>query len=315
MEATRRVLYVGLAGNVLVALTKFVAAAVTHSAAMLGEAVHSFVDSTNEILLLHGANRAMRPPDAQHPLGHGREVYFWSFVVSLLIFVVGAGVSILEGVHHVLDPRPIEHPLVSYVVLLASALFEGGSWTVAFGEFRRRKGKRGYFQAAVETKDPSAIMVFLEDSAALVGIALALAGTAASQLLDLPVFDGIASIAIGLLLAVIAAFLARENKALLMGEPAHDELIRSVQRLAEAERCIAHFNGMLSFQLAPRDVVVAISVDFVPSLRASELQAVVAHLEARVRKAHPEVVLLLVKPQDPETYRRNREARKTRWQR
>lgn len=311
MDGNRKVLVAGLIGNVLVALTKFGAAATTHSVAMLSEAVHSSVDTFNEVLLLYGAHRAERPPTREHPLGYGREYYFWSFVVALLIFLAGAVVSIFQGVSHILHPHAMEHPLVNYVVLAVSAVFEGCSWWVAFHEFRRRKGARGYLQAAVETKDPSTTMVFFEDSAALLGLAIAFAGTAGAQYYDAPVFDGIASIAIGVLLAVMAVFLAGENKKLLIGEAARPQLVKSVQRIAAQEKGVAKFNGLLTFQLAPREVVIALSLDFDPALRAPELQETVDRLETRIRAAHPEIILALIKPQTPDAYEKRHAER---WQ-
>jgi len=303
-KASRLVLYAGLAANLLVAATKLAAAGFTHSSAMLSEAIHSFVDSTNEVLLLYGAHRASQPPDREHPFGHGREVYFWSFVVSLMMFVLGAGVSIYEGVRHFMAAAPIEHPVANYVVLAVSGIFEAGSWWISFREYRTRKGARGYLQAAQETKDPTVVIVFLENCADLVGIALAAAGIAAAQLLNDGRWDAIASIAIGLLLGAIAVFLARETKKLLIGEAARPSLVQAVGRLAREERGVATYNGMLTIQLAPREVVVALSLDFDESLRASALQDVVASLEASIRKNHPEVVLVLVKPQSPEDYRK-----------
>lgn len=312
MDGNRKVLVAGLVGNVLVALTKFGAAATTHSVAMLSEAVHSSVDTFNEVLLLYGAHRAERPPTREHPLGYGREFYFWSFVVALLIFLAGAGVSIYQGINHVLHPHAMERPIVNYVVLALSGVFESGSWWVAFREFRRRKGARGYLQAAMETKDPSTTMVFFEDSAALLGLAIAFAGTAAAQHFDAPVFDGIASIAIGVLLAVMAVFLAGENKKLLIGEAARPQLVKSVQQIAAQERGVANFNGLLTFQLAPREVVIALSLDFDPALRAPELQETVDRLETRIREAHPEIILALIKPQTPDAYEKRHAER---WQR
>lgn len=312
MDGNRKVLVAGLVGNVLVALTKFGAAAVTHSVAMLSEAVHSSVDTFNEVLLLYGAHRAQRPPTREHPLGYGREFYFWSFVVALLIFLAGAGVSIFQGIDHVLHPHAMERPLVSYVVLALAAIFESGSWWVAFREFRRRKGARGYLQAAMETKDPSTVMVFFEDSAALLGLAIAFAGTAAAQHYDAPIFDGVASIAIGVLLAVMAVFLAGENKKLLIGEAARPQLVKSVQQIAAQEKGVANFNGLLTFQLAPREVVIALSLDFDPRLRAPELQETVDRLETRIREAHPEIILALIKPQTPGAYEKRHAER---WQR
>jgi cation diffusion facilitator family transporter len=306
MDGNRKVLVAGLIGNILVAVTKFIAAGITHSVAMLSEAVHSTVDTANELLLLYGAHRARRPPSQQHPLGYGRESYFWSFVVALFVFVVGAGVSVRQGVQHVLDPQPMESPIVNYAVLLLSGCFEAGSWWTAFKEFKRRKGARGYLQAAMETKDPSTAMVFFEDSAALVGIAIALAGTAAAQYYDEPVFDGAASIAIGVLLAVMAAFLARENKQLLIGEGARPQLVNSVREIASQENGVANFNGLLSFQIGPQEVVVALSMDFEPDLPAREVQETVDRLESRIRKAHPDIILVLVKPQSPATFAKRR---------
>jgi cation diffusion facilitator family transporter len=305
--AARRVIYAGLAGNVLVAATKFAAAAITGSAAMLSEAVHSAVDTANELLLLYGARRAARPPDARHPFGYGREVYFWNFIVSLLILVIGAGVSIVEGVRHIVAAEPVENPIVSYAVLGLAAVFEGGSWWVAWREFRRRRGSRGVLETVQETKDPASMMVFFEDSAALIGIAIALAGTALAQALDEPRWDGAASIAIGVLLTLVAGFLARETKQLLIGEGAHRGLLDSVGRIAGEEKGVAHFNGLLTIHLAPRQVVAALSVDFEAALRVPEVNAAVASLEARIREAHPEVVMVMVKPQSPDAFRAARE--------
>ena len=303
----RRVIYAGLAGNVLVAATKFAAAAVTSSAAMLSEAVHSAVDTSNELLLLYGERRAARPPDARHPFGYGREVYFWNFIVSLLIFVIGAGVSIYQGVTHILEAERIQNPVVSYVVLGIAALLEGGSWWVAWRELRRRRGQRGVIEVAQQTKDPSSVMVFFEDSAALIGIAIALAGTALAQALDEPRWDGAASIAIGVLLALVAGFLARETQQLLIGEGARPVLVESVGRIARDEKGVAHFNGLLTIHLAPREVFAALSLDFDADLRAAEVNDVVRSLEARIRKAHPEIVMVMVKPQSPDAFRAARE--------
>jgi cation diffusion facilitator family transporter len=306
MDSGRTVVYAALLGNVLVTATKLAAAVVTHSAAMLSEALHSVVDTSNEVLLLYGAHRAKKSPNARHPLGYGREVYFWSFIVSLLIFAIGAGASIYTGVVHLIDPATIEHPVVNYIVLGLSALFEGGSWWVAFREFRARKGEKSYLEAARKTKDPATLTVFLEDSAALCGIAIALMGTAGVQLLDEPRLDGAASIAIGVLLAFVGGFLAWENKKLLIGEGARPEVLESVRRIARSEPGVATFNGMLTIQLAPKEVVATLSIQFDASLRASEVESVVRRLEGRIRRRHPEVILVLVKPQAPNVWKRAR---------
>ena len=310
-NASSKVLYAALAGNLLVTVTKFIAAAITHSSAMLSEAVHSLVDTTNEVLLIYGEHQATRQADASHPLGYGRELYFWSFVVALLIFTVGAGVSTFQGVMHILNPVELERPVVNYVVLGVAFVFELGSWVVAFREFRARKGSDGYIEAAVETRDPSTLMVFFEDSAAMAGIAIALGGTLATHLTGNPVYDGAASICIGLLLGVIATFLVYENKKLLIGEPARPEMVRSIAQIATEDPCIAKFNGLITIHIGPRQIVASLSLHFDPTLCGPRLEEAAERLEDRVRKKHPDITTLLIKPQSPERYR---ETLASRWQ-
>jgi cation diffusion facilitator family transporter len=311
-HGSRTVLIAALAANLLIAITQFGAAAFTHSSAMLSEAVHSLVDTINEVLLMYGARASARPADEEHPLGHGREFYFWSFIVSLLIFAVGAGVSTYEGIRHVMDPVEMESPIVNYVVLGLAALFEGVSWCFAFREFRARKGSRGYLEAATQTKDPTTLIVFLEDSAALIGVGIAFLGTWAAQELQDPVYDGVASIAIGLLLAAVAVFLARENKKLLIGESGRPALERSIGGIARQEHAVQALNGMLTFQVSPSQVIAALSLHFRDALDSDAIEAAVERLEARIREQHPEILMLLVKPQNPGAYQRAVEARK-RW--
>jgi len=294
---SNRVIFAALLGNVLVALTKFAAAAITGSSAMASEAVHSLVDTGNELLLLHGLRRAAKPADADHPFGHGRELYFWSFIVALAIFAVGAGASVFEGVRHIGSPVAIKNPAVNYVVLALALVFEGGSWWVAFKQFRAAKGDIGYLEAVRKSKDPTTFTVLAEDTGAILGILIALVGTVAARVLDRPVLDGAASIAIGVLLALIAIVLARETKGLLIGEPARSELVSSICAMASAQPGIERSNGLFTVHIGPRQVVAALSVDFTDTLSAGEVETIVATLEDRVRKAYPEVVSLLIKPQ------------------
>ena len=298
-ESTR-VVNAALVGNLLVALTKLAAALITGSSAMRSEAVHSAVDTGNELLLLYGLRKAARPPDADHPFGHGREIYFWSFIVALLFFALGAVVSVYQGLHHLREPVAINRPVVNYVVLGLALLFEGGSWRVAFEQFRATKGESGYFEAVRRSKDPTTFTVLAEDTGAVIGILIALAGTAAAQVFARPELDGMASICIGVLLGLIAVVLARETKGLLLGEPARSELVEAICGLARAEPGIQRSNGLFTVHIGPRQVVAALSVDFKDTLSALEVERIVAALEDRVRKAHPEVVSLLIKPQKPE---------------
>lgn len=301
---TQRVVYVALAGNLLVTATKLTAALWTGSSAMLSEAVHSFVDTGNSLLLLHGMRRAGRRPDAEHPIGYGRELYFWSFIVALMVFALGAGVSIYEGVQHVLAPHPIVDPLVNYIVLGLAFVFDGASWWVSFRRFRAVKGTLGYYEAFRRSKDPPSFMVLFEDTADLVGIALAAIGTYAASRLHLPELDGVASILIGLMLAAIAGLLARESKSLLIGERADPMLSDSILRIAEAASPLSSANGVLTVQLAPDQVLAGLSLQFPPDLRAAQIEESVIDIERRIRAAHPEVTTLFIKPQTDATWKR-----------
>jgi cation diffusion facilitator family transporter len=307
--SSKTIVYAALAGNALVAATKIGAAAWTGSSAMMSEAVHSVVDTTNEVLLLYGYHRASRPPDESHPLGYGRELYFWSFIVALLIFALGAGVSLYQGVLHITAPEPIEDPIVSFVVLGLSFVFEGISWLFALRHFRSEHARLGWYETFVRSKDPPAFMVLLEDSAALIGIAIAAAATAAAVLLAQPVWDGVGSILIGILLGITSIGLARESKSLLIGEPAHSELSRSILEMARRSPGVLSANGLLTVQLSPAQVVAALSVEFTDDKRADDIEQCVIAIEAEIRKHHPSVAALFIKPQTNARYRAARARR------
>jgi divalent metal cation (Fe/Co/Zn/Cd) transporter len=230
-------------------------------------------------------------------LGHGRELYFWSFIVTIVIFALGAGVSLYQGILHLVAPVPISSPIVNYAVLGLALLFEFGSWSVAIKEFRIAKGKRGYLDAVRQSKDPTMFMVLFEDTAALLGVAIALAGIAASQVLNRPELDGAASIGIGLLLGIVAVFLARESKGLLIGEPAASEVVASICAIARAQPGVERSNALFTVHLGPDQVVAAITADFIDTISAADVEAAVDAIEDRVKMVHPEIVLLLIKPQ------------------
>jgi cation diffusion facilitator family transporter len=299
---SKTVVYAALAGNFLIAATKFVAAAFTGSSAMLSEGVHSLVDTGNEVLLLYGMRRASRPPDRGHPLGHGRELYFWTFIVALLVFALGAGVSFYEGVLHILDPEPVANPLVNYVVLGLAVLFEGFSWVVALKAFRREKGGLGTIEAVKRSKDPTTFTVLFEDSAALLGLLVAFAGIFLAERLGIPELDGVASIGIAVILAATALFLARESKSLLIGEAAEPGVQAAILRIAEAQPGIGRANGVLTVHLGPRQVVAALSAEFDDAMTAPQIEACVLALETRIRAEQPQVTTLFVKPQTSGTW-------------
>ena len=296
------VIYAALAGNFLVAATKFVAAGITGSSAMLSEGVHSLVDTGNEILLLYGLRQSQAPADLTRPLGYGREFYFWSFIVAVLVFSLGAGVSLYQGITHLRYPPPMDDPTINYIVLAFAFVFEGFSWRVAVKELRARKGSLGYFEAMRQSKDPGTFTVFLEDSAALIGLVIAFAGILASHLLGRPEFDGMASIGIALVLAVTAIFLARETKGLLTGESAHPAVRKAILRIAADDAAVAHANGVLTFQIGPDDVMAALSVEFHDRLTTPEIEAGVRRIEAAIRLAHPEITTLFIRPETDESW-------------
>ncbi|PBB81919.1 cation transporter [Mesorhizobium sp. WSM3879] len=307
-SGSKRVIYAALAGNVAIALTKFAAAFFTGSSAMLSEGVHSLVDTGNGALLLYGMRRAARPPDRTHPLGHGRELYFWSFIVALLVFALGAGVSFYEGVIHIMAPEPIVNAKVNYIVLGLSFLFEGSSWLVALKEFRGQKGRLGWFEAVRMSKDPSIYTVLFEDSAALLGLVVAFVGILSAELLGIPELDGAGSIGIAVILGATAIFLARESKGLLIGEPASPEVQRKVLAIAQEDPAVQRANGILSVHIGPEEIVAGLSIEFEDHLTAPEIEACVERVEARLKSDMPEITRLFVKPQATGTWERRRKA-------
>ncbi len=296
-SSTVLAVWAALVGNLLVAVAKFAAAALTGSAAMLSEAVHSLVDTVNEVLLLYGIARSTRPADRLHPLGYGRELYFWSFVVALLIFALGAGVSAYEGVGRLLSPKPIERPVVIYAVLAVSFAFEGVSWWISLRAFGATRRNLGWWEAFRRSKNPPAFTVVFEDSAALLGILVAAAGTATAIATGDARWDGVASLVIAGILAGVAALLARESKALLIGERADPALSDAILRTAAGIAGVCSANSIVTIQIAPNSVVATLSLDFFDYLRAPEIERAVVELESRIRGAHPEVSALFVKPQ------------------
>ncbi|MBP2299745.1 cation diffusion facilitator family transporter [Azospirillum picis] len=288
-EGTGKVVYAAIAANLAITVTKFVAAVMTGSSSMLSEAVHSVVDTGNEALMLVGLKRSRKPPDDRHPFGYARELYFWPFVVALVIFAGGAVVSVYEGVEKILHPQPVESPWINFVVLGIAFVMEAVSWVVALREFNARRGDAGMFESVHASKDPTVFIVLFEDSAALVGLGIAAVCLAADLLLDLPVFDGIGSVLIGVVLAVTAAFLAYETKSLLIGESAHPELVRGVRTLVEQEPIVDRVNEVLTIHLGPETVVVNLSVDIRDEVAAGELEKTLARVENLIRKRFPEI--------------------------
>ena len=280
---------VAILGNIAIALTKFIAAFITGSSAMVSEGIHSFVDTGNGALMLLGLRQSQKPPDAEHPFGYGKELYFWSLIVSFGIFAVGCGMSVYEGLTHVFHPEPITNPFWNYVVLGFAFLFEGISWVFGWRAFRVAKGRRGILQAIHESKDPSTFLVFLEDSAALVGLVIAALGIFVGHLLNNPYADGFASVLIGLLLGVISIFLARESKGLLIGEGMDEKTLKHIRQIVEADADVDHLHHLLTMHFGPKEVLLTLEVKFRDELSAVGVREAVARLHKTVRREHPEI--------------------------
>jgi cation diffusion facilitator family transporter len=294
------VLYGALAANLGIGVAKFVAAGLTGSSSMLTEGFHSVVDSGNQVLLLYGQKKAKRPADEAHPFGYGRELYFWAFVVAILIFAIGAGVSIFEGWRHIQEPEPLTSPTINYVVLAISFALEGSSWTIAVREFAKAKGDMGWWDAIHRSKDPAGFIVLFEDSAALAGLVIAGIGIWASHAFNEPRIDGAASIAIGVILALVAVLLARESKGLLIGERADPAIIATIRRIVAAHPAIISVNHVRTIHTAPDSIFAAISADFDDAVKMGNGETMIETMEDELRAAVPTLSSIYIRPEKRE---------------
>lgn len=299
--SSKKVVYAALTGNFLIAVTKFVAAAFTGSSAMFSEGIHSVVDTGNQLLLLHGMRMAGKPASDRFPFGHGKEIYFWSFAVAILIFAVGSGVSLYEGILHIRHPEPIDKPFVNYLVLGLALVFEGTAWFLALTEFRKVKGKWGYIEAVQRGKDPTMFVVLFEDTAAMAGIVVAFLGVLLSDLTGIQIFDGIASIIIGLILGGTAAWLAHETKGLLIGESANQRVVKGIRELVNSLEGIDHVNEILTMHMGPNFILVNISIDFRDDIPAGELESMIGRLDQRIKNVFPNVKRVFVEAESRRT--------------
>ncbi len=287
-----------MAGNGLIAVAKIIATMVTGSSAMLSEAVHSIVDTGNQALLLWGIKRSSKPADERHPFGYGMELYFWTFVVAILIFAIGAGVSLYEGFSKINNPQQVKYIYINYIVLGFAMIFEGGAWIVAFREFRKRKGKLGYLKAMQVSKDPTVFTVLFEDSAAMLGLFAAFIGLLLTQWLGNPVYDALASIVIGLILSFTAMLLAYESKGLLIGEAASREVVSSIIDIVKGKSEILSINEILTMHMGPEDVLLNISLDFHDNISSGEVEKTITQLEIQIKQKHPEIARIFIEAQN-----------------
>jgi len=296
MTASNLAIYGAIAANVAIAVTKLVVASITGSSAMISEGIHSAVDSFNGVLLLVGIRLSQRPATPEHPFGHGKELYFWSLIVAVLIFGLGGGISFYEGVQHIGHPQPLHDPTWNYVVLGAAALFEGISFAIALRQFLRLAGDTPFWEAIHRSKDPTTYTVLAEDAAALVGLAIAAVGIALSQRLEMPALDGAASVLIGVLLAGVATVLAWQSRGLLIGEGIRPQTARAIRNLALAQPGVRDVGRVLSMYVGPDDALVTMDLDFDEGTAAADAALAMTEVERRVRQRFPMIKRLFIEP-------------------
>lgn len=276
-------------GNLVIAVGKFVAASITGSSAMIAEGIHSLVDTGNGMLLLLGMKRAKRPADAEHPFGHGKELYFWSLIVAISIFGIGGGMSVYEGILHMQHPSPLEDPTIAYVVLIFATLVEGGSLFVALREFNAAKGSMAVRKFIRTSKDPSLFTIVFEDSAAILGLVVAFLGVYLSHTLNMPVLDGLASVIIGVILMGVAFLLARESKGLLIGEGVEPEALAGMRAIVVADEAVEQVGDIRTIYFGPEDLLVNLDVAFRPKLSLTAVHTAIGRVESALKAAYPEV--------------------------
>jgi len=289
ISKSKLAIYAAIAGNMAIAITKFVAAAFTGSSAMLSEAIHSVVDTGNGWLMLFGVRKSRKPPDADHPFGHGHELYFWTLIVGVLIFAVGGGMSVYEGIQHILHPRSPENLVWSYGVLGFAVVFEGTTWLFGWKAFSAERGRKGVVEAIHETKDPSTFTVLLEDSAALLGLIFAFVGIFLGSQFELPFLDGVASVLIGLLLCGVAVLMVYESKGLLIGEGLDRESLESIHALVDADPGVEWVGHLHTMYLGPHEVLLTIELRFHGHISSLEVRQAARRLRETIQSKHPDI--------------------------
>jgi cation diffusion facilitator family transporter len=290
-------IYSALAANLLIAVTKFIAGGFTNSSSMISEGIHSMVDTVNQVLLLYGLKRSHKKPDISHPFGYGRELYFWSFIVSILIFGLGGGISIYQGVNHIIKPEELGDPFWNYIVLASSFIFEGTSLVIAIKEFDKVRNGQSWWSAIVKSKDPSSFLVLFEDGAAVLGLLTVFIFMLIGHNYNMPYMDGIASVLVGLLLVFVSAILARESRSLLMGEGIARDTQHKIRVLAEKDPSVIRVVNVLSTYQAPDDVVLMLIVEFDPDIDTEDITASIERVRLAIKTAFPLIKLVFVQPQ------------------
>lgn len=300
MARNHKSIYSALAANLLIAVTKFIAGAFTNSSSMISEGIHSLVDTVDQLLLLYGLKRSRKPPDQHHPFGYGKELYFWSFIVSILIFGLGGGLSIYQGIAHIRHPEPLGDPTWNYVVLGFSVLFEGSSFIIAAKEFNKARGHLLWWDAIVKSKDPSSFLVLFEDGAAVLGLFIVFVLMLCSHAFNLPYLDGVASVLVGLLLVFVSLILARESRSLLMGEGIAPETQQKIKMLAEKDEAVVKVSNILSTYESPEEVVLMLIIAFKPDLDTEDITTAIERIRKRIKEQFELIEYVIIQPQAAE---------------
>ncbi|OOQ61781.1 cation diffusion facilitator family transporter [Mucilaginibacter pedocola] len=298
--SSHKTIYAALAANLLIAVTKFIAGAISNSAAMIAEGVHSLVDTVNELLLLLGLHRSKKKPDASHPFGYGKELYFWSFIVSIMIFGLGGGISIYQGIAHIIKPEEMGDPTVNYIVLGLSIIFEGTSLIIAIKQFNQVRGTTPFWEAVVKSKDPSSFLVLFEDAAAVAGLFIVMIFVYLSHAFNKPYLDGVASLLVGLILVVVSAILARESRSLLMGEGVSSTTRDKICHLVEGNEQVIKVQHILSTYQSPTEVLMMLIVAFKEDMDTGELNVAIDRIRDQVKAEFEFVRFIMIQPESVE---------------
>lgn len=297
MANNRKSIYSALAANLLIAVTKFIAGTFTNSSSMISEGIHSTVDTTNQLLLLYGIKRSKKAPDESHPFGYGKELYFWSFVVSILIFGLGGALSVYQGIHHIIEPEVMKDPFWNYIVLILSLIFEGTSLIISVREFNKTRNGVRWWDAIIKSKDPSSFLVVFEDGAAVAGLTVVMILMGISHAYGIPELDGVASIIVGLILVFVSLILARESRSLLMGEGIAPETRKKITLLAEEDDAVVKTKNILSTYQSPEEIVLVLIIDFKDHLDTEEITEAVQRIRNTVKTAFPLIRYVIIQPE------------------
>jgi len=296
MAGVNKSIYAALLANLMIAVTKFIAGAISHSAAMIAEGVHSVVDTINQLLLLLGLSLSKKKPDKYHPLGYGKELYFWSFVVSILIFGLGGGISVYQGITHILHPMELGNPTWSYVVLATSLVFEGTSLIIAAIEFNKLRDGQTWWNAIINSKDPSTFLVLFEDSAAVIGLSIVAICLYLSHRLNAPYLDGVASLLVGLILVVVSLILARESRSLLMGEGIKTNTKKRIREITEGDKSVLNLMHLMSIYQSPDEILVMMIVAFKADLDTAEINDAIDRIREQIKAEFARIRFVIIQP-------------------